>query len=264
MNKSNFNRKGFSLIEVMVVIAIMAVLTAILIPTLIVHIEDTRAKKDNNSMSEVKDAIALALTNEDVYNEVMYYITLSNYSSYIDTKRESENLTNKVTEEDSGYYFNDEARTKDGVVYSAAGLMQGVTITFQPDDNGVVSIGDGVINKFKGNNERKTNQATNIVAPDRVFKTKNPKPGAIYVYPYARSTPQNPGSGLVSNMRCETSSHKLYDSIINNIDSKIELKSQTYKNSEYTVFIKIAEGEKEAYMSDMFKVYGQWNGTHLE
>lgn len=64
------NKKGFSLVELVVVIAIMAVLIGVLVPTLIVHIENARQQKDTSAMSEVAQAVKNSMLLAPVYEEV--------------------------------------------------------------------------------------------------------------------------------------------------------------------------------------------------
>ncbi len=51
------NNKGFSLVELIVVIAIMAVLVGVLAPTLIKNVEKSRESTDLQNVEEIKTAI---------------------------------------------------------------------------------------------------------------------------------------------------------------------------------------------------------------
>lgn len=68
MNKKN--NKGFSLIELIVVVAIMAVLVGVLAPTYLRYVEKTRAQKDESAVAEVIQAVKVACAEEKVANEV--------------------------------------------------------------------------------------------------------------------------------------------------------------------------------------------------
>lgn len=61
------NNKGFSLVELIVVIAIMAVLMVVLAPAMLRYVEKTRIQKDESAVSEVANAAELALADEKVY-----------------------------------------------------------------------------------------------------------------------------------------------------------------------------------------------------
>jgi type IV pilus assembly protein PilA len=66
MNKN----KGFSLVELIVVVAIMAVLVGILAPAYLSYVEKTRRGTDENMAEEVRHAIEVATAEICVYDEV--------------------------------------------------------------------------------------------------------------------------------------------------------------------------------------------------
>lgn len=59
------NNKGFSLVELIIVIAIMAVLVAILAPAFMRYVEESRQKADITAVDEVVSAVKAAYTNEE-------------------------------------------------------------------------------------------------------------------------------------------------------------------------------------------------------
>lgn len=69
--KAKKNNKGFSLVELIVVIAIMAVLVGVLAPTLIGNIEKSRESKDLQNLDSIRQAAVTALANEAAYNKVV-------------------------------------------------------------------------------------------------------------------------------------------------------------------------------------------------
>lgn len=65
-NTKKKNNKGFSLVELIVVIAIMAVLMAVLAPAMLRYVEKSRIQKDESSASEVLSAVNNALADEEI------------------------------------------------------------------------------------------------------------------------------------------------------------------------------------------------------
>ena len=187
-------KKGFSLIELVVVIAIMAVLVAVLAPALLTYTEKSRAQKDDSAMSEVTNAIKLAMADPDVYDELLLYNELGNVAGY--------------------------EEVEDEVVADPNGAMRGVTITFEPVDNKVV-VADGKINALMTN------------------ATKKGSIGAT-----ANKVLNNKLSGMVGEV--------------------IDVGSQTYRNSPYTVFISMGTmGGSNLNDMDPVQVYGLWGGTNI-
>lgn len=62
------NNKGFSLVELIVVIAIMAVLMGVLAPQYLKYVEKTRLQKDNSAIGEIAQAMKTAYYDQAVLN----------------------------------------------------------------------------------------------------------------------------------------------------------------------------------------------------
>ena len=60
------NNKGFSLVELIVVIAIMAVLMVVVAPQMLRYVERTRIQRDNTAISEIANAVKVAMADENV------------------------------------------------------------------------------------------------------------------------------------------------------------------------------------------------------
>ena len=63
LGKLRNSKRGFSLVELIVVIAIMAVMVAVLAPSLLQYVERSRAQKDDSAMGEVANAIQVCVTS---------------------------------------------------------------------------------------------------------------------------------------------------------------------------------------------------------
>ena len=220
------NRAGFSLVELIVIVAMMAVLIAVLAPSLLGYVERSRAQKDVSAMDEVVSAVFLAMADPYVYDELAQASIKENVSCYIDNKDELEHSGSYVqTKEAIGsnkaqYMFGDDTRQQDEVKFYAAGSMRGTTLTFIPNMSSNESkylFGEVIVNKF---------------FPDEAESINNLP--------------------------------KLYNAIRSVIGDTIELSSQTYRNSEYTIFVKIGTtGGGQANAQDAMQAYGQFSGTNL-
>ena len=62
------NNKGFSLVELIIVIAIMAVLAGALAPALITYIEKSRISTDKQTADTIRSAIQAALADDTIYD----------------------------------------------------------------------------------------------------------------------------------------------------------------------------------------------------
>lgn len=70
MNQKKLNNKGFSLVELIIVIAIMAVLVAVLAPQYIKYVEKSRVQVDESAVGEAIRATELAITDITVYDKL--------------------------------------------------------------------------------------------------------------------------------------------------------------------------------------------------
>ena len=65
------NNKGFSLVELIVVIAIMAVLVGVLAPTLIKNVEKSRESTDVQNLDSMRGAVVTMLSTEKYYDALV-------------------------------------------------------------------------------------------------------------------------------------------------------------------------------------------------
>ena len=70
MKDNKLNNKGFSLVELIIVIAIMAILAAALAPQLIKYLEESRKTVDHQVMESIATCLNVAVKKDDIYKEV--------------------------------------------------------------------------------------------------------------------------------------------------------------------------------------------------
>lgn len=116
-------KKGFTLVELIVVIAIIGVLAAILVPTMLGYVENSRITSADQIAKTIKDAAQVAATE-------------------MDTQGMGLNAT--VLEVKGSYDADGAAGTK--VTFAAAGAVGGA----DANPNGVIGVDD---TNYKGNNK---------------------------------------------------------------------------------------------------------------
>lgn len=86
------NNKGFSLMELIISVAIMGVLTAVISPALLTYVEDARIQKDESAMAEISNVVKQSLdSDQDVYDEIFRIAWAVNEDAvYITMKEETE------------------------------------------------------------------------------------------------------------------------------------------------------------------------------
>lgn len=71
LEKLSKNKKGFSLIELLAVVAILSVFVVVLVPSFINHIGESKLDKDHTKFESINTAIRTALAEPEVENEVI-------------------------------------------------------------------------------------------------------------------------------------------------------------------------------------------------
>ena len=71
------NNKGFSLVELIIVVAIMAVLMGILAPQYIRYVENTRIRADDSIISDIDKACQATLADEKYYSAAAGTVTVT-------------------------------------------------------------------------------------------------------------------------------------------------------------------------------------------
>ena len=132
--QKKLGNKGFSLVELIVVIAIMAVLVGVLAPTLIKNIEKSRESKDAQNIEQLKSSAEIALNNESAYASVVP----STGSSALVTLTDSSCTFNTQSDFSSEFTGNmDVTKTK-----LTSKKSSGKTVTINVNSLGQVSIDD--------------------------------------------------------------------------------------------------------------------------
>ncbi len=219
--------KRYSLIELIVVIAIMVVLAAVLAPALLGYVEKSRAQKDSSAMDEVTNAITLSLAEPTIYDELLQASVKDNYSCYCDGDTSTNIEANKIiTKSPDLWLYNDNARMLDETVYKPIGKMRGVTITFKPNGKAEYILKDGIINKIGDDTTKK--------------------------------------GAMAGKTLSESDFEGIYNRLRSTVGDVVKVSSQTYRNSDYTIFISMGTtGGNQADKQDAIQVYGQYNGTNL-
>ena len=65
------NNKGFSLVELIIVIAIMALLAGVLAPALLRYVEEARIRTDEDRAAELQNAVTIAAGELGVHEEIL-------------------------------------------------------------------------------------------------------------------------------------------------------------------------------------------------
>lgn len=221
-----FNRQsklGFTLIEVIISIVVIGILTTVLAPTLIKYMEESRISSDLQTGQALVNSVNNALSDPAVFDEVYHYSVSNNFITYSDS---------------SGTYAS---QSNDQEYWAPDGMGWATTITFNPALAGGTEylLTEVIINDMTYNNG-------SIVSPARVLENCDAYITSCYLNQMTTDD--------------ETVSAKLYTALTKDFDNRIQLKSRTYSQSSYTVFVKfeIIDDNLSA------QVYGSFNGTNLD
>lgn len=131
--QKKLGNKGFSLVELIVVIAIMAVLVGVLAPTLIRNVEKSRESTDLQNLDSIRQSVVTAVSTEAVAKELD--TTNGNVVAYADIKSDATGLAKALYDEMS------EDSTLGVTMKSAAASKAANSIQIKITSNGKVSVG---------------------------------------------------------------------------------------------------------------------------
>ncbi len=121
MNKN----KGFSLVELIVVVAIMAVLVGILAPAYLSYVEKTRRGADEDMAEEVRHSIEVATAEICVYDEVKAGATFTFSNGDVIANQISQtNLKDSMTDVYSNKTFDLKSKKYGGSTYTVSVAAQ--------------------------------------------------------------------------------------------------------------------------------------------
>ena len=141
------NNKGFSLVELIVVIAIMAVLMVVVAPQFLRYVERARLQKDNQAISEIANAVKIAMADENINANLTVPHTIDS-TAVANTAKTITFDTSNVLEEELALVIGDEITTSSNTYRTPATAIQ---IVVNVDGDGVVTVqGIGFVEEVGG------------------------------------------------------------------------------------------------------------------
>lgn len=85
MKNDRINNNGFSLVETIIVIAIMAILAAALAPQLVKYLEKSRESSDHQVEVTIVDCFNAAIADDDIYKELTDKTSVTSFDITFDS-----------------------------------------------------------------------------------------------------------------------------------------------------------------------------------
>ena len=117
--QKKINNKGFSLVELIVVVAIMAVLMGILVPTLVKNVEKSKKQKDESAIEEIRSQMQNTLADPD-YSHIGATITYNDDAKKIAiTSPESPTHDDATTDDDVKNFLDEVSKNVDDYSFTS-------------------------------------------------------------------------------------------------------------------------------------------------
>lgn len=140
--QKKLGNKGFSLVELIVVIAIMAVLVGVLAPTLIRNVEKSRESTDIQNLDTIRTSVVTAMSNEAVARAADggKNIKLSQIKAASDTTSLAALLKEELTQDDTVNVTmkSSNASASDNEIYINISATGAVTVYVGKSDNSAI------------------------------------------------------------------------------------------------------------------------------
>lgn len=214
MKKFQKTKLGFTLVEISIILAVVAVVIACLVPALINYTELSRMQRDESAMDELVGAFERALIESAVLDESLRYEIGNNFVTYTDS---------------SGVYA---AQEVDSEYWAPDGSGRATTITFNPSTEGTYLLSEGLVNEMTYGNG-------SVAIPTRLMDERGNA---------------DPIQCKFQNMESTNRANLLYSKVTQNIGETLKIRSAAYRNSSFTIFIKygIVDGTVRATVDGAF------------
>jgi prepilin-type N-terminal cleavage/methylation domain-containing protein len=155
-NQKSMGNKGFSLVELIVVIAIMVVLVGVFAPQFFKYVEKARISTDIQNLDQIKTAVEVYLADNSVKDgevikfnnqkgevEKDYQPAMTNAGLDINVELKSSNWSDVEIAVEDGKVTVSGTATYNNVKYSAAGTSETSTVTGDGSDEANKNNGGG-------------------------------------------------------------------------------------------------------------------------
>lgn len=162
MNKKK-NNKGFSLIELIIAIAILIILTGLLAPQFMKYIEKSREAKDVQAMDTVYSSLQAALANEGAYDYMVEQVNDENVHTFKVSEFTNETNKTKLGVEIASLLGKADLKlksklAKDGVICFAVQYEGGGEVSVGTDGDKVFTVGGYEIMVYCGTDNDSKNR----------------------------------------------------------------------------------------------------------